>query len=179
MAGEESIREVITRKDAVDDAGRVWQLSSLEVCEDIAHSLNGDVYDYTKKTWTVNKDMAKRLVNDNGMQFIRTIINSKINKNNLLSYYDPETISFLMMDFEKSLIDKISIDWEKMGINKSDASAVVFLVCDNVLSALNRARYGGEKQFIENTEERRILETPGKSPKLSSSIFSRLPGGEN
>jgi len=167
--------EITTKKEKIDEASRIWQLSSFDVSEQIGHYLNGDLFIEPTNKWTENTDINKRLMNENGIRMTKTIVSGKINKNILLSYYEPEEIRNIMLDFEKSMIDKISMDWKEMGINKSNATQILLIVCDNVEASFRRARFGGEKQFIENTEERRIITTENNNRNNDKNILSGIP----
>lgn len=157
-------------------------MSGIDVIEEISQRLRGYIFDFRKDQW-VKSDYARPLMSESGICEIRTWLNAYVNKNSLLSYFEPDEISKLLMGLEKSLTFKIEYGWDDMGIRKEDADIVFRIISDMVWAAVNRARYGGEKQFLENTEQRKIVTADAQ--KSGGQLLSSIPilgnvmGGKN
>ena len=151
------VTEVISSKEEIDPNTRQWQLTGLDIIEQIRHRLRGEVYNddpKAKEEWT---KLGKELVNEQGVGELCLFLDTYINKNIILSYFTPEQINIWLIDFEKSLTRKFEYDYEKMGMNIQDVDLVFLMIANTVWAAINRARFGGEKQFLENSEQRRTI----------------------
>lgn len=167
-----TIKEIVTTKEPVDEGTRKWQLSGIDVIEEIRQRLKGKAFDDEHGKWI---DFRDPIVNEWGVGEICWWVASYVNKNQLLSYYEPEEISKKLIDFECTLTRKLEFDWKRMGIRQEDVDIVFLTIADAVWSATNRARFGGEKQFIEGTEQRRIIATEGKPEDQQKGLFSKIP----
>lgn len=170
-----NVQEIITRKEPVDETTRRWQLSGFDIIEEVRNRLEGKQYDPETRKWTQIKG-KEPYMNAWGIGEISCWLSAYINKNNLLSYFEPREINALMIDFEKALTRKFEYDWSKMGLMKQDVDMAFLLVANGVWSAMNRARYGGEKQFIEGTEQRRIVTSEGAGQGDRRNFWEKLPG---
>lgn len=159
----------------MDETTRKWQLSGFDIIEEIKNRLKGKQFNPDERKW-VDIEGKEPYMNDWGIGEISCWLAAYINKNNLLSYFEPREINALMIDFEKSLTRKLEYDWMKMGVNKQDVDMVFLLIANGIWAAVNRARYGGEKQFIEGTEQRRIItsENPGQGDRRN--FWDKIPG---
>lgn len=167
-----TIKEIVTTKEPVDEGTRKWQLSGIDVIEEIRQRLKGNVFDDEKGEWTT---FRSPICNEWGIGEICWLVASYINKNQLLSYFEPEEISKKLIDFECTLTRKFEFDWHRMGIRQEDVDIVFLTIADAVWSATNRARFGGEKQFIEGTEQRRIIATEGRPDDQQKGWINKIP----
>jgi hypothetical protein len=153
------INEQVNIKPAVDETTRRWQLSGIDVVEEIAHRFKGDNYDFTKNKWVTHEEM--RLMADQGITEICGILSTFINKNLLLSNFNAAEIRLMFIDFEKSMTLQIEMNWERWGLERNDFDVVWLTICNTAWASLNRALNAGEKRFIESTEQRRIISSEG------------------
>jgi len=166
-----SIMEIITTKQPIDEGTRQWQLSGLDLIEEIRQRLKGKVYNIEKGEW---EKISEPLMNEWGIGKICNMLSWYINKNVQLSYFEPDEISKLLTGFEKDLSFLFEYYWEKMEMERATARSVARWISDMVWAAVQRARYGGEKQFIEGTEQRRIIQTEGRQNEQKS-WFDKIP----
>lgn len=167
-----SYTEYVTIKQPIDESSRKWQLTSSDLIEELRQRLKGNTWDAFKKEWI---KIREPLMNEEGIGEMCSIVASYLNKNQFLSYYEPEEIRIKLIDFEESLTFKFESDWEIMGIRKEDIDMTFLIIADTVWASTNRARYGGEKQFIEGTEQRRVVEAVNQQGGQQRSAWSSLP----
>ncbi|MFP4019280.1 MAG: hypothetical protein ACOC44_18435 [Promethearchaeia archaeon] len=144
--------ETISRQQADGQTTR-WQLSGADLMEQLKQRLKGKMWDEREGKY---KKVGKELVNDEGVGSILSIVNFYINKNTQLSYFIPKEISMIMENFRKDLTDLFKLRHSDFDLDKEDMSLVHGCVSNFVWAALNRARYGGEKEFLQNSEQRVI-----------------------
>lgn len=167
--------ETIRTRSEIDPQTRQWQLSGFDIVEEIRHRLNGEIpRDDPSSEFPEWVKISRELANDRGKNELCWLLSSYINKNMQLSWYSPPQINILLIDFEKSLTWKLESDYRRMGIRKEDIDTVFQTIANTIWSAINRARFGGEKQFIEGTEERRIVSSES-GDKKEKSFMDNIP----
>lgn len=170
-----NLSQVIRTKDPVDSHTRQWQLSSFDIVEEMRHRLNGEMPTIDSTGASISwKQEAEPWANDRGVNELCAIISFYLNKNMHLSWFSEEQISKIMKDFECVMIRKFVMDYDRMEIRKEDVEQVFVMIVNTVWAAINRARYGGEKQFLESTEQRTILSNEA-AEKKNTSFFDNLP----
>lgn len=154
----ERLTEVIRTQNEIDSQTRQWQLSGFDIIEEIRHRLQGEIpKDDPSSQFVEWIPITDPLANQKGINELCWYLSNYINKNMQLSYFTPEQINVLLTDFECALSRKMETDWRRMGIRKEDLDSVFLMIANTVWAGVNRARFGGEKQFIEGTEQRRII----------------------
>ena len=155
----QTINEQVSLKPAVDETTRRWQLSGIDVVEEISHRFRGDRYDFVKNKWVEYPGL--RLMSDLGIAEICGILSTFINKNTLLSNFSAGEIRLMLIDFEKSMTLQVEMNWERWGLERHDFDIVWLTISNTAWASLNRALNAGEKRFIESTEQRRIISSEG------------------
>ena len=168
----QTINEQVSIKPAVDETTRRWQLSGIDVVEEIAYRFKGYSFDYAKNKWVQNPDL--RLMSDQGIAEICGKLSTFINKNVLLSNFTNNEIRLMLIDFEKSMTWPLEYNWKEWGIHKHDLDVIWLTICNAAWASLNRALNAGEKRFIESTEQRRIISSEGNKPG-SDNPLKRIP----
>lgn len=175
LTGDRHISQLIRTKDPIDPQTRQWQLSSYDIVEEMRQRLSGKIPDDTSTGTSITwKEVTESLANEDGINEICSIVSFYLNKNIHLSWFSPDQINEIMKDFEGMLTRKLEFDWDKMGIRKEDVDQIFTMVANTVWAAINRARFGGEKQFIESTEQRTILSNES-TDKKGKSFFDNIP----
>jgi len=166
----DNIMETIQMKQPVDSETRKWQLSGEDIIFDICQRLRGKRVDENTGKWI---DWAEPIMNEWGIQKITELLTNYLNKNMFLSYWEPEQIAEIMIDFDKNISILFEYFWKEMGMNKAIARYTARNISNQVWGSLQRARFGGEKQFIEGTEQRRIISTEGQQ--RPENIWDKIP----
>lgn len=169
-----NISQIIRTKDPIDPQTRQWQLSSYDIVEEMRHRLNGEIPgDKSSGTSIEWEQTTDPLCNEKGINEICSLISFYLNKNIHLSWFSPEQISEIMKDFEGGLSRKFETSWREYEVSKINVDQIFIWIANTVWAAINRARFGGEKQFIEGTEQRTITssEALGKKP----GFFDNIP----
>ena len=165
------IKEVITTKAPLDESSRKWQLSPLDTIEEIRQRLKGNYYNESKAQWVY---ACEPWMNDEGIGRLSSIINFYVNKNVQLSYFEPEIIENMTIQFSFALSEFLRFHYAQYGVRKEHVDIVANMITDFVYAALQRARFGKESQFIENTEQRHITTMEGQQ-QGSGGMMSKIP----
>lgn len=162
--------EIVTLKPMLDEGTRRWQLSPTDIIEEIRQRLRGNYFDETMQQWVPVSDPW---MNEVGIGRVSSIMNFYINKNVQLSYFEPFVIENMTLAFAGELSSVFQYSWKEFGIEKQNVGLLAHMLTDTVFASLMRARFGKESQFIENTEQRRIIETEGKEKE--GGLLSKIP----
>lgn len=167
--GESTDVETVMKNNTDSETTR-WQLTGLDLLEELRQRLMGKMMDSSGSYVPV----GKRMCNDKGIGKIIWLANSYINKNVQLSYFIPEEIAMLMISFRKDLSDLLVNERKGFDIDKTDLSIIHSSVSNTVWAALNRARLGGEKSFLQNSEQRITRRAEGGSEKDEKGIWGKI-----
>lgn len=170
QASGKNMSEIVTVRSQPDEGTRKWQLSGLDTIEEIRQRLKGNYFDIEKEAWI---KVCDPWMNDEGIGRIASIMNNYINKNIQLSYFEPDVIENMTLGFAGELSALLQYYYDQFGIKKEYVGIIACMLVDVVYAALMRARFGKESQFIENTEQRRIIQTEGEQEKKS--LMSKIP----
>lgn len=168
--------ETIKIKEPVDSQTRQWQLSSWEIIDEVRHRLQGEIPkdDVSSGNITWEK-ISEPMANQQGINELCMFLADLLNKNVALSYFTPEQIGEMLEDWEGSVIRKLEVDADRMGIRWQDIDTIFLRIANPVWAGVNRARFGGEKQFIEGTEQRRIISQENAGEPKGDNFFSKIP----
>jgi hypothetical protein len=133
----------------------VYQLELNDILEKVEHLLRGDVVvedDKGNLGYKPAKDKQLKVLNEYGVQLIMNVISFYLNRNTILSFYDPDRIDNILYDLGDELSDVIFSNYEKMGMDtaqkKSRYPLLVLNIIHMIESAYKRALEGGEKENI-------------------------------
>jgi hypothetical protein len=131
-----------------------WQLELNDILERAEHILKEDVVaiEGGNVIWKPNPTPEKRIFNDYGVQEIMRILSMYINRNTILSDYEPKEINDKVFDFGKEVNDLIFMKYEGFGLDtlekRKNYPMLVREIVDIVHSAYKRALYGGERDSL-------------------------------
>jgi len=135
----------------------IFQLELDNVLEKIEHLLRGDVIKADQDGnlfYAVPKDKRLKILNEYGVQLIMNTISFYLNRNTILSYYDPERIDEILYDFGDELADVILCNYEKMGMDDESKKSRYPLLVLNIMhileSTYKRALEGGERESLRS-----------------------------
>lgn len=166
-----TITETVITKAPVDESTRKWQLSGTDLLYDFKLWLEGKTYDNMQDKWV---QLTSPVMNPYGISEVCRVVAWYLNKNMQLSYFEPKEINELIRGFAHEISYLFEYEYRAFGVDKQLVPMLARNIVDFVWSALNRARYGGEKQFIEGTEQRRILQNEG-SREGERSAWDKIP----
>jgi len=168
--------ETIRTRSEIDPQTRQWQLSGFDIIEEVRHRLRGEIPTTNPQSEFVEWiNVTDPIANEKGIAEITRIMSAYINKNIQLSEFDERETAQLLKGFESALVRKIETDFIEMDIRKEDADQVFLIVANTVWAGINRARFGGEKKFIEGTEQRRIVSSESPEKGKGESFFDKIP----
>lgn len=165
------MKEVTTLKQPIDEGTRKWQLSPLDTIEELRQRLRGAYFNEAKGIW---EQVCDPWMNEEGIGRVSNILNFYINKNMQLSYFEPDIIENMQIEFCKILSEFMRFHQSQYGVMKEHVWIISNMLADCVYAALQRARFGKESQFIENTEQRHITTFEGQQPEKQS-VISKIP----
>lgn len=131
-----------------------WQLELNDILERAEHILREDVVVMkdNKMTWAENPNQERRIFNDYGVQEIMRILSMYINRNTILSDYEPDEIDNKVFDFGIELSNLIFMKYENFGLTtlekRKNYPMLHIQIKDVVHSAYKRALYGAEKTSL-------------------------------
>ena len=135
----------------------VYQLELDNILERIEHLLKGDIINEDGQgnvTYKKPKNNDLIILNDYGVQLIMNIISFYLNRNTILSNYQPERINEILYDLGNELADLVYINYEKMGLNnvekKSRSPVLIMNILHIIESSYNRALGGNELESLRS-----------------------------
>lgn len=158
-------------KGGVDAETTKWQLSPEEVITDFKHHLKGERWDKIDNEWVEEVD---KMATDQGIQRIIWFVKNFLNKNVQLSWFSDDDIAGMMRYFKKEFARFLRRKRKDFDIDKSDLSPIHMGASQVVWSGLNRARLGGEKEFIKDTEKRTVRMNQGENDSSNNSFWSKI-----
>ena len=82
----------------------------------------------------------KPYMNDEGVSAIMKPVRSIIHKSTNISNYDEKTINEILLDLVQNLAREITFNWREFGLDKLQASTIIFMCVTAARSVLNQAR---------------------------------------
>lgn len=157
------------------DLSLVEQTNPREVLKEIEMTLKGFKRGSPKDKdeWILEKGVAP-LINNIGLNSLMADAKSVINQNTILSNFDIEQISRLIIRLGISIKSKIKMNWKEFGIDKSNLDTVVFAVTDPAYASLMRAKGEGEKRFLKTSVRAIESFTSQAKPQQGSSTVDKL-----
>lgn len=159
-------------KGGTDPETTKWQLSPEEVIADFKHHLKGERWNKKENKWE-KQDKIDQMASNEGIQRIIWFVKNFLNKNVQLSWFSDQDIANMMRYFKKEFARFLRRKRKDFNIEKSDLSPIHMGASQVVWSGLNRARLGGEKEFIKDTEQRRVRLNHGEENQ-SKGFWSKL-----
>ena len=95
-----------------------WQLELDNILERAEHILRADTLKFEAGNilWIPNKSPENNILNEYGVQEVMRILSMYLNRNTILSDYEPEEIREKVYDFGRELNDLFFMKYEAMGL---------------------------------------------------------------
>lgn len=136
-----------------------WQLELNDILERAEHILREDIVlvKNGRITWQKNPNQKGRIFNEYGVQEIMRILSMYINRNTILSDYEPDEISDKVFDFGKEVNDLVFMKYREFGMTdlekRKNYPMLLREIIDIVHSAYKRALYGGERESLRTARQ--------------------------
>jgi len=157
-----------------------WQLDGKDVLEEIEHKLKGEVWGGTdSKGNEIYKPKGVRLMNDEGIGAVLTLISARLSKLVILSNLEDDDIRKMQLAFSKDLIGLFYVKYKDFAIAVPYLSSIVNFIEDLVYATLKRALKGGERDFLKMTERLRIESGSDKPNKGIGGFMDNVFGKKN
>lgn len=160
--------------DAPVDLGDInrWLLEVDEEKERLIHKLKGEIWDKTDQKWIIKN---KAWVNNEGINVIEGHIDSVINKVNLLSNFDDETISEIAISNMLALDSDLSENAEEYKIETTKLELIITLIDNFEWAVLLRAKNAGERGLFRKIQYsvQRLYKQPEKEGASSLAPFGK------
>ena len=128
-----------------------WQLDPSDILKELEYKLRGIIWDEELGKFI---QARKPLANNEGINILMTIIESRINKILILSNLDEFDVKAIVIDCISNVIDLLFMRYEELGIKKEHLSNVRGIIDDTIYVTLRRALNQGEREFLKTTEKR-------------------------
>jgi hypothetical protein len=136
-----------------------WQLELDNILERCEHILRGDklAFENGSLIWKANINEKDNILNEYGVQEVVRILSMYLNRNTILSDYDPEEINVKVLDFGRELNDLFFMKYEEMGLigleKRKNYPMLIREMVDIVHSSYKRALRGGEKRSLREARQ--------------------------
>lgn len=150
-----------------------WQLELNDILERAEHILREDIVmiDNGKMSWVPHPHPEKRIFYDYGVQEIMRILAMYLNRNTILSDYEPDEINYKVYDIGKEVNDLIYMKYESFGLDNAEKRKnypmLVREIIDIVHSAYKRALYGQERESLRTAREIHQQEQINSNPNIN------------
>ena len=119
--------------------------------------------------------VSKPKMNEEGIQNFWFILESHINQNVILSHLDIAEIRSLMECISDDLIDDLSLNWKKYGIEKkTDLDTINNAVLVNIYLSLKRAQGQNEKNWLSKISIENISGSSRMPMKKKESFWDKF-----
>jgi len=131
-----------------------WQLELNDILERAEHILREDIVmvENGAVVWKPNPQPMKRIFSEYAVQEILRVLSMYINRNTILSDYEPQEINDKVFDFGKEVNDLVFMKYEDFGLTtiekRKNYPMLIRQLIDIVHSAYKRAQYGAEKDSL-------------------------------
>lgn len=136
-----------------------WQLELNDILEKAEHILREDIPVIRRGNveWERNPNPDSRIFNDYAVHEIMRILTLYINRNTILSDYEPDDIHIKVLDFGKEVNNLIYMKYEDFGLTtlskRKNYPILLREIVDLVDSTYRRALYGAEKESLRTARE--------------------------
>lgn len=131
-----------------------WQLELNDILERAEHILREDIVMITNgiPDWHPNPYPERRVFSEYGVQEIMRILSMYINRNTILSDYEPQEINDTVFDIGKEINDLLFMKYEDFGLTtlekRKNYPMLHREIIDMIRSAYKRAQYGSEQKSL-------------------------------
>jgi len=148
-------------------------LKPVDILEEIEHKLRNERWQIKNSRGAWSRDPnSKPLVNDDGINNILSLISPMTSRSIILSYYEKGEIEIRLVKMLDDLCDSLKVNYKRWEIDKNNLSTIVNIIWMLVEASMKRALYGGERDFLGKTTERR--ETIGQQDKTKGGWIGKI-----
>lgn len=135
-----------------------WRFNPEEILLVLEHDLKGDQYNEAKGIWETTN---KKLLNDEGVRTIISLVRTSINKVTFLSNLTMEEITIICRDLNLALVDTLFFKWESFQLEKDHLDLIVSKVMNFIFVGMKQAENGLTMESLSKMEKIvRSYETP-------------------
>ena len=133
-----------------------WQETTDDIAEYLEHDLRGDSWklDQNSQTGRWVHDERDRLMNDEGIRAVTSLVKMSVNKIITLSDVNDDDIARICKRLHLALAKHFFHNQQKYAIKISYLELITTKIMNFVYVGLKKARGGGERQFLSKTERR-------------------------
>jgi hypothetical protein len=132
----------------------IWQLTSQDIFLELEHDLRGEVFNEKTKKWEQKKG-GKRLMTEEGIRTVMSVVRSKVNKNTFLSNLTDDDIAIIMKDLCLSITTLLYEKYEEFEIDTVFLELIHDKIVHFTFFALKRALNQGERLFLGRSQQTR------------------------
>ncbi len=159
MQGQGQQQEMPTEINDVYDAPRFqmdgqttqWLFNPEVEFEDLQRTLRGQFYNPDLKK-VITRPEA-RLVNEEGVYSILSLVKTHLYKHVSLSNFSKEEINEIVADVTMAIIDKLELEWKKYDMKKTNLTTVRIVVENTIRANLLRALQGAAAKSLRDTHK--------------------------
>lgn len=133
-----------------EESSLVKQTNPNAVLKEIEMTLRGKKWDEETQEW-IKPIGCSPLINELGLNSIMADARGVINQNTILSNFNINQISKIIINFGRTVMNKIKMNWKEWEIDKSNLSTVLYTVTNPAYASLMRAMGEGEKRFLKTS----------------------------
>lgn len=164
MGGQQQVPTSITDvydapKFSIDGQTTQWLFNPEQELMDLQRTLRGQFFN-TELNRIVTRHEA-RLVNDEGVDAILSLVKTHLYKHVSLSNFSREEINEIVADVTMALIDKLELEWKKYEMKKTDLTTVRIVVENTIRANLLRALKGAAASGLRDTHKSTEVITSG------------------
>ena len=145
----------------------IWQLETSDILDELTHLLRGEFREGDK--WVRR---GERLMNEEGIRMIVTIVGSHLTKDKVLTDLDEEDIKRIAKEVRDDVVDLLTLKWKEYEIDKAHLSIIVDIVDHFVYANLRRSKEGRTIDYLKPMIKR--IETV-KAEKEKGGFLSWIP----
>lgn len=149
----------------------VEQTNPRKVVKEIILRLQGleEMPDGTIRKW------GEPIMNQQGVEKIKYLLESYINQNTILSHLDENQIRKIIITVGNDLVDDLTLNWKLYGIiNKNDLDTINDTILINIYNALNRALGQNEKNWLGKITMETLTSGSRIQPPKKEGFWSKL-----
>lgn len=149
VVNEEIFEEVPTYLQSPDFF--IYQLDNEEIIKRLAHRLRGEIWDTELNKWV---EKGQRLMNDDGIRMLVTIVDSHLSKEKILTDITQEQVDRIASAMRFCLIHHLRMRWKSYNIDKSNLSIILNIVDHHIFCNISRSIGGRTLEYFKPTIKR-------------------------
>ncbi len=127
-----------------------WRFNPEEILLVLEHDLKGDQYNEKKAMW---EPTDKKLLNDEGVRTIISLVRTSINKVTFLSNLTMEEITTICRDLNLALVDTLFFKWESFELEKDHLDLIVSKIMNFIFVGMKQAENGITMESMTKMEK--------------------------